>query len=222
MEIYFFELTKLHPSLASTIFKMNEEKGELSREILKFYPYMNANKDFVRKNAKVKKIFDHIIEELLDVGQTTATMLFVLEKNLRLNGLSLNQAIQNHLTKLTKKGYSYDSTGDFFIRQEVIDGKNIAKIVLPRLTIDTDMMRTCLKIDEEAGELVQFAGKKSGASGEIKIEDTDKINQGIIAELFDIAQCCVTMLYILVDKYDVDITTILKNHSNKLHSHGYC
>lgn len=221
MEIYFYELTKLSPSLSSTIFKMNEEKGELSREILKFYPYLNASKEYINKNLKIKKNFNNIVEELLDVGQTTATMLFVIQKGNKLNGITLDDIILEHLKKLDKKGYVYNHEKQFHIKNDIVDGKNIAKIELPKLIIDTNMILTCLKIDEEAGELVQFAGKKSGMSGEIFIDDSDVINKGIVLELIDIMQCCVTMLYLLVDKYDINVNEILKNHMNKLKSHGY-
>lgn len=218
MEIFFKKLTKLSPTLPSTIYKMVEEAGELNREILKFYPYMNLKKEDVMANPDAKQALNHVVEELLDVAQTMATLLFVLEDSGKLKCCPLSKLLDEHLMKLNRKNYKFVQNSSYFIK----GSESETRIALPRLLMHTDLVRTALKIGEEAGELVQFAGKKSGMSGELNISDDTTITKGIVSELFDVAQCCVTMLYILEDLYDIDIKTLLENHASKLHEHGYC
>lgn len=215
MKIFFAELTKLNPTVISTVLKMNEEIGELNREVLKFLPYKDCNKKFITSNSEATNALNELIGELLDVGQTTATMMFVMDK---LHGIG-EYAIEKHLNKLHDKEYSFDETKDYSLKNE--NGE--LQLVLPELLINTNLMKTCLKIGEEAGELSQLVGKFSAMSGEEQHRIGEKeLNIAIVQELLDVAQCCVTMLYILVDKYGIDVEKILTKHRQKLHNHGYC
>lgn len=214
MRIYFAELKKLQPTLISTILKMNEEIGELNREVLKFLPYKDCNKKYIA-NSEAHFILNDLIGELLDVGQTTATLFFALHPSAK----TANFAISKHLQKLERKHYSFCKEEEYILAKE--DGE--VHLVLPELLINTNLLQTCLKIGEEAGELSQLVGKKQQLSGEKTTAlNENELNLAILEGLLDVAQCCVTMLYILVDKYDIDIATILAKHKAKLQEHGYC
>lgn len=94
---------------------------------------------------------------------------------------------------------------------------------LPKLDLaEVTLLTTVCKIQEELGELTQYLGKGAGASGEKRRLSHAEVLQGSALELLDIAQCCFTMMYILVEKYHVDISKLLKNHVAKLQRKGYC
>jgi NTP pyrophosphatase (non-canonical NTP hydrolase) len=80
---------------------------------------------------------------------------------------------------------------------------------------------TCLKLMEEAGELAQVIGKVRGLNGE-KVELKDKeIIDKISNELLDVAQVAVSMMFVLEEKYDINIKEKLDEHVNKLVEKGY-
>ena len=212
MKIYFMELTKLSPTVMSTVLKLVEETGELSREVQNFNPH-----------GEGEGSLKNLIGELMDVAQVTATLTFVLEHSHSHNNPNelvwLEKALSLHISKLKKKGYlQEDGGGDAGISLK--DGRLV--LALPRLDIFPDITKTFLKISEEAGELVQIIGKKSGLSGETKnLIREDEKNTELLLALLDIAQCCVTMLYILADQYGVDVKEVLMKHEKKLREHGY-
>lgn len=209
MQIYFWELGKLQPTITSTIFKLVEEAGELSREVMRFRPYLNSRGNLEPAGTTM---LNSLIGELLDVGQTTATLAFCLNKT---GEVDLGGVLEQHIKKLKQKRYVADATANL----EIKDGKMILN--LPRLDIDADIVWTCIKISEEAGELVQAAGKKAGMSGEKNPLTRAEIMKAIALELLDVAQCCVTMLYVLTEKYGIDIAVLLDAHAEKLREHGY-
>ncbi len=217
MKIYFKELKKLSPTLISTVIKMNEEVGELSREVNKFFPYVGYTEKQLRSNKYAKDLLSKVIGELLDVGQTACTMFFLLHRKKEIDSTLV---ITKHLTKLKSKQYIVNSSHNYNDYYLEMDDDNCI-ISLPRLDIDTDLIRTFLQIAEEVGELSQLVGKKTGMSGEKNQLPAEEINNLIANELLDVAQCCVTMLYILA-RFGIDVDTILNNHIQKLHEHGYC
>lgn len=84
-------------SLVSTMLKLQEETGELAQVIGKGQAMSGekaslSNEDFLNS----------LVSELLDVAQTTSTMMFVLEKEY---GLDIQSAMEEHYKKLIKKGY---------------------------------------------------------------------------------------------------------------------
>lgn len=216
MKIYFAELKKLKPTMVSTILKMNEEIGELNREVLRFLPYKDCSRKVISTIPEANEALQDLIGELLDVGQTTATMFFTLNPSKEL----ANKAISLHLAKLRKKGYSYNQEEEYSLVEE----SGEMHLVLPELLINTNLLQTCLKIGEEAGELSQLVGKKQKMSGENNNYEfsPEDLNSALLGGLLDVAQCCVTMLYILVDKYNIDVTNILEKHISKLRVRGYC
>ena len=78
------------------------------------------------------------------------------------------------------------------------------------------------KIQEEFGELTQFLGKGTGASGEKEELQDPKAWEGAVFELLDIAQCCFTMMYLLADQYQLNLSLMLEEHIEKLIKRGYC
>ena len=207
MKIHFRELTKLSPTIISTVLKLAEETGELSGEVQKF-----TNNTYYMKCL----LLPDLLGELMDVAQVTATLAFVLERS----GLGdLNKALDTHIEKLKNRQYIDDKnkeSGEFSIE----NGQFV--LALPKLSIKPDLTTTFLKLTEETGELVQLIGKGNGLSGEMKnIKDAESMATELPLALLDVAQCCVTMLYILVEQYGIDVDEVIAAHEAKLSEHGY-
>lgn len=200
-------LRGLQPSLFSTLLKGIEEAGELSREILKLYS---------QNEGEYPKTIQRISEELLDVAQTCVTMIFVLEDEFEIWSDDL---VIQHLDKLRKKGYHFSEENDYRV---VTDGNwkllNLPQLDLPNVTL----LLTVAKIQEELGELTQFLGKGTGASGESIDLQNPHAYENAALELLDIAQCCFTMMYLLADEHGIDLRDLVESHIAKLVARGYC
>lgn len=206
------KLNNLTPTLHSTLFKAMEEAGELARAVLRFLPYENT---VLRSRASDELLAD-VAGELLDVAQTCVTMIFVMEDGY---GIKADKLIGLHLEKLSAKGYIFDKERPYRISTT----GNFKYLELPRLEIEgVTLLTTVCKIQEELGELTQFLGKRAGASGENCDLPVDKVLGGCALELLDVAQCCFTMMYILAERYCVDITETVEEHITKLRRKGYC
>lgn len=95
-------------------------------------------------------------------------------------------------------------------------------IALPKLNgLNPTLESTALKLMEETGELAQAIGKYRGLSGETAEYSDAQVRQAIAAELLDVAQTAVSMMYVLEDTYDVDIAEALETHIQKLLRKGY-
>jgi len=93
-------------------------------------------------------------------------------------------------------------------------------IALPKLNgLNPTLESTALKLMEETGELA--IGKYRGLSGETAEYSDAQVRQAIAAELLDVAQTAVSMMYVLEDNYDVDIAEALETHIQKLLRKGY-
>ncbi|HQA50860.1 MAG: MazG-like family protein [Syntrophomonadaceae bacterium] len=90
-------LNRLTPTLESTALKLMEETGELAQAIGK-YRGLSGEKVSLDHDTVVNEI----TRELLDVAQTAITMMFVMEEQY---GVNLDNALQEHWTKLVRKGY---------------------------------------------------------------------------------------------------------------------
>ncbi|MBO8168516.1 MAG: nucleotide pyrophosphohydrolase [Thermoanaerobacteraceae bacterium] len=90
-------LNKLSPSLESTALKLMEETGELAQAMGKFRG-LNGE----QTKLEEKEVMAMITQELLDVAQTAVSMMFVLEETY---GIDIEQALEEHINKLVKKGY---------------------------------------------------------------------------------------------------------------------
>lgn len=205
------KLNNLSPTLHSTLMKIMEEAGELARAVLHFLPYEQ------QPDAGVFPVLlQEVSGELLDVAQTCVTMIFVMEDSYNIQAENL---ISVHLEKLEAKGYSFDKSQLYKIET----AGEFKYLVLPRLKLDqVTLLTTVCKIQEEIGELTQYLGKRSGASGEQQELGSNAALLGCARELLDVAQCCFTMMYILADRYQVDIAQLTQAHIAKLRRKGYC
>ena len=77
---------------------------------------------------------------------------------------------------------------------------------------------TVLKIVEEAGELARAVLQFEQAHTAL---DKRRLLEEVVSELLDVAQTCVTMLFVFEDFYDVDIARVLQQHLTKLVDKGY-
>jgi len=143
-------------------------------------------------------------------------MIFVMEEQ---QALATDLLIRAHLNKLKVKGYMFDDTYDY----RIATAGDFKYLQLPYLRInDVTLLTTVCKIQEELGELTQLLGKGTKASGEADGLSPDVVRTGCALELLDIAQCCFTMMYILREKYQVDMTVLIERHVDKLRRKGYC
>ena len=209
-------LKNLSPTLESTMLKLIEESGELARSVLAFLAYEHLSPDELSKDIMGLKTLGEVSGELLDVAQTCVTMIFVVEDNFQIR---MEELIESHLAKLRDKGYDYDPTDHYYI----ISNHNYKYIHLPRLFMkDVTLLKTACKIQEELGEAGQFWGKGNAQSGETNRLPSGEVLRGYCLELLDIAQCCFTMMYILEQRYNVDLDRLVAGHIAKLQQKGYC
>ena len=90
-------LSKLTPTLESTMLKITEEVGELAQVIGKFRG-LSGEANTLAEPEVVRAI----VSELLDVAQTATSMMFVIED---LYGVDMEEEMEKHVRKLQKKGY---------------------------------------------------------------------------------------------------------------------
>ncbi len=93
----FPKLTGLQPTLESTALKLMEETGELAQAIGK-HRGLSGEATILTESSSLQRI----AEELLDVAQTAATMMYVLEER---HGVDLSMLLEAHVAKLKLKGY---------------------------------------------------------------------------------------------------------------------
>jgi len=95
-------------------------------------------------------------------------------------------------------------------------------IALPRLSkLSPTLESTALKLMEEAGELAQAIGKFRGLNGEKVSLEEEEIMRKITEELLDVAQTAVSMMFVLEERYGIDIDQALGAHLDKLAKKGY-
>jgi len=100
-----------------------------------------------------------------------------------------------------------------------METKNLA---LPRLNqLNPTLESTALKLMEEAGELAQCIGKYRGLSGEVIELDEETVVEEIAKELLDVAQTAVTMMFVMEERFGIDISEVLSKHLEKLQRKGY-
>lgn len=95
-------------------------------------------------------------------------------------------------------------------------------ISLPKLNnLQPNIESTCLKLMEEAGELAQAVGKFRGLNGENVDMSDNEVVELLSSELLDVAQVAVSMMFVLEEKYDININECLDEHVAKLIKKGY-
>ncbi|MHB1506338.1 MAG: MazG-like family protein [Sulfobacillus sp.] len=93
---------------------------------------------------------------------------------------------------------------------------------LPRLNgLVPTLESTALKLMEEAGELGAAIGKVRGLSGERQRWSEDAALTHVAAELLDVAQTAVTMMFVLEKDYGMDVAEMRQAHLDKLRRKGY-
>jgi len=93
---------------------------------------------------------------------------------------------------------------------------------LPRLNqLNPTLESTALKLMEEAGELAQCIGKYRGLSGEMVKMDEETVVEEIAKELLDVAQTAVTMMFVMEERFGLDIEDLIQKHLEKLIQKGY-
>ncbi len=210
------KLNQLAPTLNSTLLKIIEEAGELARATLTFLPYERLKGSEIAELSVAQGALAEVNGELLDVAQTCVTMIFVMEESY---SIEIAELIQRHLNKLENKGYHFNKNNQYRIYTE----GNYKYLALPKLDLpEVTLLTTVCKIQEELGELTQYLGKKAGASGENDTLKEKEVVIGSAEELLDVAQCCFTMMYLLTQRYEVDIDALVKLHVCKLKRKGYC
>jgi NTP pyrophosphatase (non-canonical NTP hydrolase) len=101
------------------------------------------------------------------------------------------------------------------------------EIKLPRLNnLSPTVESTFFKIIEEAGELARcvlaFLPYEDLAPGELLSHRQAQVILGeVCSELLDVAQTCVTMIFVLEENYQVDMAALIKSHLGKLGEKGY-
>ncbi|AIS53093.1 MazG nucleotide pyrophosphohydrolase [Thermoanaerobacter kivui] len=99
---------------------------------------------------------------------------------------------------------------------------NFKEISLPKLNnLTPSLESTALKLMEEAGELAQAIGKFRGLNGENVTLSEKEIMEKVSEELLDVAQVAVSMMFVLEEKYNINIEEKLKEHIEKLKRKGY-
>jgi NTP pyrophosphatase (non-canonical NTP hydrolase) len=93
----FPKLNGLRPTLESTALKLMEEAGELAQAIGKLRGLSGE-----RMTLTEPERLSRVAAELLDVAQTAATMMYVLEEQ---HGVDLGDLLAQHEAKLRAKGY---------------------------------------------------------------------------------------------------------------------
>jgi len=97
-------------------------------------------------------------------------------------------------------------------------------ISLPKLNnLTPSLESTALKLMEETGELAQVIGKFRRLNGEsVHVGMSEKeVEDNLISELLDVAQVAVSMMFVLEEKYSLDIDEKITEHIEKLKRKGY-
>ncbi len=100
-------------------------------------------------------------------------------------------------------------------------------VYLPKLNcLSPSIDSTILKIVEESGELARsvllfLPYEKQPAFKIHHNPEARHLLSEVVQELLDVAQTCVTMLFVLEEKYDFSIDEWMVRHLNKLEQKGY-
>ncbi|MDF2635290.1 MAG: MazG nucleotide pyrophosphohydrolase [Pelosinus sp.] len=103
----------------------------------------------------------------------------------------------------------------------------IKSIYLPKLNNLTPTLdSTLLKIMEEAGELARAVLHFLPYENMLfPKEDIPSVAEDLLAEvateLLDVAQTCVTMLFVMEESYGIQVDTLIHEHISKLEHKGY-
>ena len=100
-------------------------------------------------------------------------------------------------------------------------------IYLPKLNhLEPTFESTLWKAMEEAGELARavlafLPYEKLSPSQMLTHAQANRLLGDVAEELLDLAQCCVTMIFVMEDSYDVQADALVSAHLDKLQKKGY-
>lgn len=103
----------------------------------------------------------------------------------------------------------------------------LKSIYLPKLNQLTPTLdSTLLKIMEEGGELARAVLKFLPCEGTLFLDSEEGrqsrlLLQDVAEELLDVAQTCVTMLFVMEESYRIQVDTLIDSHLKKLEDKGY-
>ena len=88
---------------------------------------------------------------------------------------------------------------------------------LPKLNNLTPTVKsTLIKAMDELGELAHVIGKFSNMSGETNVIEQEELLSKLCSELLDVSQTTVSLMFVLEEKYGIDITKKVNKHIKKL------
>ena len=95
-------------------------------------------------------------------------------------------------------------------------------ISLPKLNgLKPTLESTCLKLMEEAGELAREVGKFQCMSGETPNKEWWQTKMDMAAELLDVAQTAVSMMFVMEEIHGLNMEDARERHITKLINKGY-
>jgi NTP pyrophosphatase (non-canonical NTP hydrolase) len=96
-------------------------------------------------------------------------------------------------------------------------------IALPKLNrLNPSLESTALKLMEEAGELGAAIARYKGYGGIQSLpKPKQDLAQDVAAELLDVAQTAITMMFVLEEQYGLDVESVVAQHVEKLIAKGY-
>lgn len=184
---------------------------ELKEKLPEVSPYVvtNAHKRLVLMNADLWA-FDHFA----NLRCTNEAQWDI--RNVSFKMLDLIKEVAPQLTTFMARRKKSLKDGDEIMKT------SFKEISLPKLNnLTPSLESTALKLMEEAGELAQAIGKFRGLNGENVTLSEKEIMEKISEELLDVAQVAVSMMFVLEEKYNINIEEKLKEHIEKLKRKGY-
>jgi NTP pyrophosphatase (non-canonical NTP hydrolase) len=103
----------------------------------------------------------------------------------------------------------------------------IESIYLPKLNKLTPTLdSTLLKIIEEAGELARAVLHFLPYENMLSVKENipviaEELLEEVATELLDVAQTCVTMLFVMEESYGIEVDALIDEHIQKLINKGY-
>lgn len=108
---------------------------------------------------------------------------------------------------------------DIACSHKEMENVNFKTLSLPELKgLNPTVLSTLMKLVEEMGELFRVYGKMQGLSGEKPLPQKE-VKQEFALELLDVAQTCITMMFVL--EKEIDVQETLQLHLEKLLRKGY-
>ncbi|QUH21847.1 hypothetical protein [Alkaliphilus sp. B6464] len=205
------QLNLLTPDVNTTFKKLVEEISECNEAfetLSKFEEKYNINwlllsdDELNRIRSDYKKLINEFLFEIMDIAQVCVSQLFVFETN----GMDTKSVFDDYIEEDDEIIFEYKNNCKYFH--------------LPRRTKDTSISETMNSIIKSMGIIAKLS-KFTGENGEKPIMDINASNYKYVYELYNIIQYCFDLIYIMNEKYNIDIKMLFDGHVNKLIKKGY-